>query len=347
MKQEIICLQRWFSANKRSFPWREEISPYRVWISEVMLQQTRAAVVIGYFNRWMDLFPSIESLAKAPLEAIIKAWEGLGYYSRARSIHKAAKIICEEHDGKLPENAAILQSLPGFGPYTTGAVCSFAFKQRLVAVDGNVLRVLSRYFAIDDDIAKAAAQKKIREKAEEFLISDESWITAEALIELGATLCAKKPKCGICPLKNSCQAYKKGVAEDLPYKSGKKAINQLYRLVALFYCDGHIAVNRVGQGIMASLFEFPYLSLEKGLEDIEEAKIAAEAHWSCKISRVEKLPKQKHSFTQFKADLYPFLFHCQKKPEFDALWFPVKELSSLPFSSGHRRILHAISGKLT
>ena len=190
----------WFQENKRVFPWRDKISPYATWISEVMLQQTRAEVVVPFFLRWMRLFPTVETLAKAPIETVIKAWEGLGYYRRARYLHSAACSIMENHNGILPNTLENLQKIKGMGPYTVGAILSFAYKKKIAAVDGNVLRVLARHFEIGKEIDKQSTQKEIRDLAESILPEKESWIVNEALIELGATLyrpnnphCTKAP----------------------------------------------------------------------------------------------------------------------------------------------------------
>ena len=161
--KELIHLKRWFLDQKRDFPWRENPSPYAVWVSEVMLQQTQAAVVISYFERWMQRFPTIQALADAPLEDVIKEWEGLGYYARARNLHAGARYVVENYEGQLPANAEQLYKIKGLGHYTVGAILSFAFQQRKAAVDGNVLRVLARYYGITDDIGKSATVKKCKD----------------------------------------------------------------------------------------------------------------------------------------------------------------------------------------
>jgi A/G-specific adenine glycosylase len=162
-ERTLQSFTQWFKVNKRSFPWRENTSPYEVWVSEVMLQQTQASVVISYYLAWMKEFPNIDSLAQAPLEQVLKVWEGLGYYSRARRLHEAAKIISQQHGGILPKDENTLKTIPGIGPYTLGAIRSFAFHQKAAAVDGNVMRVLSRFLCIEEDISSLKVQKKIRE----------------------------------------------------------------------------------------------------------------------------------------------------------------------------------------
>ena len=231
-------LHDWFCLNRRAFPWRENPTPYRVWVSEVMLQQTRASVVVSYFERWMALFPDVGALAAAPLEKVIKAWEGLGYYSRARNLHKGAKQIVETWGGVLPSERGQLESIHGLGPYTVGAILSFGFRQRAAAVDGNVTRVLSRYLLIEENVCKQPAKQKISRSAEALLDEREPWVTVEALIELGAMVCTPKPRCDACPLQKGCRAFREKKAEALPIKNGEKETTQLHRTVVLIEAEG-------------------------------------------------------------------------------------------------------------
>lgn len=349
MSFDIPQLNSWFEKEKRVFPWRINSSSYSVWISEVMLQQTRASVVVDYFNRWMAIFPSIASLAEASLDSVIKAWEGLGYYSRARNLHKTAKLLAEKYDGELPSDPELLKTFPGMGPYTVGAICSFAFHQRLAAVDGNVMRVLSRLFCLEEDISRGAVQQLLRKKALELLPAEDSWITSEALIELGATLCNKKPQCSLCPLQSCCLAYKKGVAEQLPYKSGKQKTENLFRIVLILLSEEKVAICRCDSGkVMADLFEFPFLELQQPLlpstSSLEET---IEEKWGMEASFFMALPQQKQTFTKYRAQLYPLVFKCKKKtaiPDFQ--WTSQSSLENYPFSSGHRRVLQAFKNKI-
>jgi len=178
---EIQALKRWFLEVQRDFPWREDPSPYRVWVSEVMLQQTRAEVVVPYFERWMARFPTVEVLAEAPLDEVIKLWEGLGYYSRARNLHQGAQQIVRDYGGKLPNSADKLKKIKGIGPYTVGAILSFAFHQKVPAVDGNVLRVMSRYQRIEEDIAKQKTVKMIGQRVAEILPEKEPRIVIDLI----------------------------------------------------------------------------------------------------------------------------------------------------------------------
>lgn len=333
-------INRWFEENKRDFPWRRERSPYRVWISEMMLQQTRASVVIPYFLRWMELFPNVKALYIAPLEEIIKAWEGLGYYSRARNIHAAAKKIIEEWGGEIPHSREALLSLPGFGPYTTGAVLSFGFQKRAAAVDGNVLRVLSRYFLIEEEISRSSVRKRIEELAESILDREQPWITAEALIELGATLCGSTPRCEDCPLKKGCLGFQTGKAASLPIKQGEVETTILHRNVFIVEHGREILLRKGEKGkIMADLYEFPYV--EKGDEKDVRSEVYAltgeTPQW------VKKLGQKSHTFTRFKAILYPYWVQIKFRALAEGMqWHPIEKLCELPFSSGHRKIREEI-----
>lgn len=342
-KKDIQALIRWFKANRRDLPWREQPTPYAVWVSEVMLQQTRASVVIPYFEKWMERFPTIENLAAASQDEVIKLWEGLGYYSRARNLHKGAQQIVQEFEGEIPSDPVQLAKIKGLGPYTVGAISSFAFHQKISAVDGNVLRVLSRYFDIHDDIAKPKTVTIIRKLADQLLPEEEHWIVNEALIELGATLCGKKLQCTICPLKASCQGYAKGTASDLPMKSKGCATISLHRGVALIESEGHFLVRKGQVGkVMQDLYEFPYCEASAQADWPQElTQLLSSYSLSGTIQKSLKLVK--HSFTKYQAFLYPYFIAGQARkavPHHE--WHPLSQLANLPFSSGHKRILEAI-----
>lgn len=330
-------LNLWFSKAKRHFPWRQSPSPYHVWISEVMLQQTRASVVVEYFLRWMERFPSIASLASATSEQVIKAWEGLGYYSRARNLHATAKILVENFDGNLPSNEQELLKLPGIGNYTVGAIRCFAFHQKAAAVDGNVLRVLTRYFSIQEDIAKAVVQQRIRQLTLEILPDSDPWHTMEALIELGATVCSPIPQCHLCPMASSCSSSHRPEAAMLPVKSGKLKATALYRLVLIPYFEGAVGVQLRSHGeIMADLYEFPYLPCNAVKPEVEEALAAANTMWGT-ARYVMDLKAEKQLFTRYRVQLFPVVI-ALKTAVASLRWQAVEALSQLPFSSGHRRI---------
>lgn len=333
---DIASLHKWFKESCRSFPWRENPTPYRVWISEVMLQQTRASVVIPYFERWMELFPDPAVLARAPLETVIKAWEGLGYYGRARYLHEGARQIVSQYSGKIPRNREQLEKIKGLGPYMVNAILSFAFHERAAPVDGNVLRVLTRHFLIEDDICRLATKKKIQVLSDELLDNKKPWLTAEALIELGATLCLPKPLCDFCPIQSTCRALKENRAEQFPVKSKEQPVTTLTRSVAVIEESDAVLLRKGAPGkVMADLYEFPYF---EGLDCPLAQHISS--LWNLQTVFVRSLPFVQHSFTRYQAQLFPIhLRAIERKPIKDFEWVSLDKLSQLPFSAGHRRIL--------
>jgi A/G-specific adenine glycosylase len=254
----------WFKLEQRQLPWRESKDPYRVWVSEIMLQQTRVETVIPYYNRFIEQFPTINALAEAHEEKVLKAWEGLGYYSRVRNLQSAVKEVKEQYGGVVPNTPAEISSLKGVGPYTAGAILSIAYGIPEPAVDGNVMRVLSRILLIKEDIAKPAT-RKIFENAVRSLISYEnpSYFN-QALMELGALICTPtSPSCLLCPVQNHCEAFAQGVQRELPIKSKKKK-QRLVQLVAGVLSDdkGRLLIHkRPSEGLLADLWEFPNVEL--------------------------------------------------------------------------------------
>jgi A/G-specific adenine glycosylase len=338
---DVEALKRWFQEEKRDLPWRKNPTPYAVWISEVMLQQTQASVVIPYFTRWMERFPNVHVFAEAPFQEVIKLWEGLGYYSRARNLHEAAKIFSKEYQGNIPSNKEQLKKIKGIGPYTQGAILSFAFHQKAAAVDGNVMRVLSRYFLIEEEIEKAKA--KIIALTESILPDFEPWVVMEGLIELGAQICRKKPECTRCPLKSSCLGHLHRKAELLPIKKKRETILQVKRAVPILIYEKKLLVGRVGKKkIMEDLYEFPYIELQEEEEHlsmtaskVRELKILAEL--------LAPLKNVKHSFTRYRATLFPSIWKAKEaKIVEDFEWKSFEEVLSLPFSSGHKQILEQL-----
>lgn len=339
-KSELTQLKHWFLCQARDLPWRDSPTPYAVWISEVMLQQTQVSVVVPYFERWIKRFPSIEALANAPLDVVLKQWEGLGYYARARHLHEGARYVLENFNGELPSSPEQLKQIKGLGSYTIGAILSFAFHQREAAVDGNVVRVLARYYALTDDVGKAKTMKKIQVLAEDLLPEHEPWVVAEALIELGATVCTRTPGCLQCPLKNSCNGYLKGMADQLPVKSNKTTTESLYRAVAVVFCGDRLLVSRGAKGkIMADLYEFPYFEVDQGRIDNHTLQQLLDKHFPFKVEWRQALSQVSHSFTRYRALLTPHLFSVSQPGEVLGYeWISLDVLKTLALSSGHRRI---------
>ncbi len=338
MQQALI---KWFKCNKRDLPWRDNPTPYQVWVSEIMLQQTQVAVVIPYFLRWVERFPTVEALAKADIEEVIKLWEGLGYYSRARNLHEGAREVHRSYGGQLPSDAKELAKIKGIGPYTLGAILSFAFKQKAAAVDGNVIRVLTRYFGIENDISQPATVKMIWKNAESILPDVEPWVFNEGLIELGATVCSKKPNCQRCPLQATCKGFQRGIAQDLPVKNKKVKSIDLFRDVAFIECGEDVLVRRAGKGeIMQDLYEFPFRGLLEGVSSREDTIKWARETLGLAVEFIAELPTVSHGFTKYRVKLFPSKFHARKKLLVEGYqWINKNKLTELPFNSGHKRVL--------
>ncbi|MFZ4772765.1 MAG: A/G-specific adenine glycosylase [Chlamydiia bacterium] len=305
------ALRVWFLQTKRSFPWREEITPYKVLISEVMLQQTRADVVVDYFNRWMRLFPTVESLAGASIDEVLKAFEGLGYYSRARNLHKAAQSLIKE----FPNTYEGLLAVEGIGPYTANAILSFAFHKPVIAMDANVQRVLSRYFATHDlKWAKIEAEKKMSQ-----IHSHE---IAEGLIELGAVICTKSPACFNCPLQKGCKAFQQNQIEQFPLLKKRKESVTVYKKVLLHHFQGRFGVCRQPKG---GLFADLYMFMEESVEG--------------RYPTEPPFKEVRASATCYRFFLFPLVVE-NIEPIEGVEYLTLDECLKRSFTSGHRKILH-------
>ncbi|MFA9559253.1 A/G-specific adenine glycosylase [Evansella sp. AB-rgal1] len=265
-------LLEWYNENKRDLPWRRERDPYKIWVSEIMLQQTKVATVIPYFERFMSLFPTVEDLANAEEEKVLKAWEGLGYYSRARNLHQAVKEVKETYGGKVPDNSEKVHQLKGVGPYTAGAILSIAYNIPAPAVDGNVMRVLSRIFLIEDDIMKVSTRKKFESIVVEIISQEDPSSFNQAMMELGATICTPtSPACLICPVQTHCKAREEGVQESLPVKKKKTPpVGKNMKAVVITNEKGQVLIEkRPDSGLLAKLWQFPNMeSYEQGITDL-------------------------------------------------------------------------------
>ncbi len=253
-----LCL--WYEKNKRSMPWRDDATPYHVWLSEIMLQQTRIEAAKAYYERFITRLPDVEALAGVPEEELLKLWEGLGYYNRARNLQKAAKILVERYEGRLPADYGLLLELPGIGSYTAGAVASIAYGVPAPAVDGNVLRVTMRWLGCDDDISKSGVRKKMGRSIMNVIPQEKPGEFNQALMELGEVVCIPNgmPLCEECPIASSCLARKSGRQTELPVKPGKKERRIEQRTVLVLEWQGKIAVRkRSSRGLLANMWEFP------------------------------------------------------------------------------------------
>ena len=259
-------LIKWYIQNKRDLPWRNTTNPYPIWLSEIMLQQTRVAQGMPYFLSFTTAFPTVFDLAKANEEQVLKLWQGLGYYSRARNLHKTAQYVASHLGGIFPDNYADLLKLKGIGEYTAAAIASFSYNEVVPVVDGNVFRVLSRYFDIETDIAQASAKKEFAALAFELMPKDTPATFNQAIMEFGALQCVpKSPNCGICVFNESCAALQKNKVDQLPVKSKKIKIRNRYfnYLVVADENDNTIIQKRTDKGIWHNLYEFPLIETEK------------------------------------------------------------------------------------
>ena len=250
----------WFEIEQRDLPWRKDKDPYKVWVSEIMLQQTKVDTVIPYFNSFIEQFPNIEALAHAEEEKVLKAWEGLGYYSRARNLQAAVKEVHESYKGIVPKDVKEISSLKGVGPYTTGAILSIAYGIPQPAVDGNVMRVLSRVLLIKEDIAKPKTRKIFEEAIHEIISKENPSYFNQGLMELGALICTPtSPSCLLCPVQSHCRAFHEGIQRELPIKTKKKSTKEVHLVAGVFVDDNgnYLIRKRDSEGLLANLWEYP------------------------------------------------------------------------------------------
>ena len=317
------ALLPWYEKNKRVLPWRQDKDPYHIWLSEIMLQQTRVEAVKGYYARFLSAIPTVEALASADDDTLHKLWEGLGYYSRVRNLKKAAQMIVNTYGGKFPETYEEILALPGIGPYTAGAICSIAFGQAAPAVDGNVLRIVSRLTDDETPIDSPAYQKQVRESLCRVYPKAAGSFT-QALMELGATVCGpnRKPDCENCPCAGFCRAKKSGRAEALPVKSPKKEKRQEEKTVFILRCgDRYALVKRPDTGLLAGLWQFPDTS---GHLSVEQALKKSEMFGLCPVS-VEKSLNRQHIFTHIRWDMVGIYIEV-KEAGGDFSWFTAEEI---------------------
>lgn len=343
-------LLAWFAANARGLPWRRERTPYRVWLAEVMLQQTRAETVAPYFERFVSRFPNVQALAEAPLEDILKVWEGLGYYARARHLHAAAQKIVVEYGGQLPDTFEGLLALPGVGRYTAGAIASIAFGRDVPAVDGNVRRVLARVFAVREDMSRPAVRRQLEALAVSLLPAGQAGAFNEALMELGATLCLPRaPRCSDCPMRDLCRAYAQGEQESLPVRHPRRTIPH-YDVTAavLIRDDGRVLVTqRHAEDMLGGLWEFPGGKCEEGETLAECLTREMREELGIEIEVNEPLAVVRHAYTHFRITLHALLCRlvageprCLDCAAFR--WVTPVELDALPLSVADRKVAQAL-----
>lgn len=336
-------LLAWYEKNKRDLPWRKTNDPYHIWISEVMLQQTRVETVIPYYERFIEQFPTLEHLAEADEESVLKAWEGLGYYSRARNLHHAVREVKEKYGGVVPDTEEEISILKGVGSYTAGAILSIAYGKPVPAVDGNVMRVLSRILLIEDDITKAKTKRLFEQIARKLIPAHASSSFNQALMELGALVCTpQSPGCLLCPVREHCRAFHEGVQTDLPVKTKQKPPKQVDVAVAVLENEHgqFLIVKRPDQGLLANLWEFP--NCETNRTNKQESLLHfLRSKWNTDFVIKQHVLSFSHTFShiQWKMDVFYGKVISEIEMNDDVKWVDLDEMKTYPFSVAHQKII--------
>ena len=339
-------LLNWYRKNKRTLPWRDRYraDAYAVWVSEIMLQQTRVETVIPYFEKWMQMFPTVDALANASEQDVLNAWEGLGYYSRARNLHKAARVVSNEYDGNLPQNVDELVKLPGIGRYTAGAIASIAFGKDEPALDGNLKRVYARLFDVAETVDSPKGEKLLWNIARENLPKGKAGDFNQALMDLGAMICIpKNPRCLLCPLMELCKARKNGTQEFRPVKKLKKAVPHHVHAAGVIIKNEKVLLRqRPAMGLLGGMWEFPNGRVED--DPAKELVKILRTEYRLKVQRKEAMGFVQHVYTHFKVTEY--IFRCEllsaSKGQ-NMKWVALKELDNYPMGKVDRQIVQKVS----
>lgn len=351
MEPEIIRqkLLVWYDANQRRLPWRETSDPYAIWVSEVMLQQTQVATALPYYRRFMECFPTARQLAEADLQAVLKLWEGLGYYSRARHLHRAAGMVAARFDGNIPNDPDQFRSLPGVGDYILAAVSSIAFGRVIPVVDGNVKRVLSRLLEIDTPVNRSNAHKFFQKPADRLICPQRPGDFNQAIMELGALVCRpKNPDCRQCPLADFCQACLHGTIPFYPKRTPSVKIPQRHMAVGVILKKGKLlVVQRAANGLLGGLWEFPAVPADTGGTPPAAFEATLAAQTGLKVAVEQRLPPIRHVYTHFR--LTADIFLCRhvagrvrlKSPQ-NHQWVTLASLDRLPQHKANQKVLEAL-----
>ncbi|MBN1554937.1 MAG: A/G-specific adenine glycosylase [Phycisphaerae bacterium] len=340
------ALLKWFHRRRRDMPWRSTRDPYAIWISEIMLQQTRVSAVTPYYLRFLKRFPSVESLARAKLGTVLKFWEGLGYYTRARNLHKAAKMIVREYDARLPETAAELRTLPGVGRYTAGAVASIAFGLDEPVLDGNVTRVLCRVFRISENPKDDAVRETLWRLARALLPPGDAGDFNQSMMELGATLCLpRNPRCEECPIQPSCRAHRYNEQANLPVKIDKTPLPHFTIVAGVIRKDRNILIDRrKPEGLLGGLWEFPGGKVESGETLPEALRREVREEVGVEIEVGEEIAVVHHAYSHFRITLHAmeceYLRGTARAIQCDDVkWVSPKQLSQYAFPKANHKII--------
>jgi A/G-specific adenine glycosylase len=339
-------LAGWFRKSGRDLPWRRDRTPYATWISEMMLQQTQVKTMLPYFDAWMKAFPSVEALDRAPLEKVLLKWQGLGYYARARNIKKCARVLVEKHGGTLPADYDGLQELPGIGPYSAGAIASIGFGLKAPIVDGNVLRVLARVYAITDPIDTPSGRDRIFKLQSALVPDKDPGLFNEGLMELGALICTpQNPSCLACPVASECEALRTGKVDELPRRAVEKKVSKVRAWAVVLRRKDRYFLHRRPEGkIMGGFWEFPEAKWPDGQKvSAPGERRAIAAALGLPAGEVIRLFTLKRHYTRFAETLNVYSAEVDAVPEdlhrgWETRWLRPRELDSLPLTSAHARI---------
>jgi A/G-specific adenine glycosylase len=344
-------LLHWFERHHRKLPWRKARDPYRIWVSEIMLQQTRVEAVRPYYERWMARFPTLDRLAEAPVDDVLKAWEGLGYYARARNLHTAVREVAARYGGAVPDDPEAVRSLPGVGPYTAGAILSIAFNRPEPAVDGNVLRVIARLYAIEADILKPSTRTAVEGVVLSLIPAGRAGDFNQALMELGALVCTPtSPRCGACPVAGACSARREGSVDRLPLRAKAKAPRPVDMVAGIVRrADGRLLLTRrPAEGLLGGLWEFPGgerppdLSWERSLHGVLQERfgitVEVEAHLTAERQTFSHLVWNLHAYTCLLAGEAP-----AEAP--DLRWVEPGELGLFAMPRSHSKLAAVLTGQ--
>jgi A/G-specific adenine glycosylase len=342
-------LLAWYAEHARDLPWRKSRDPYRVWVSEIMLQQTQVATVRAYFERFLAALPDVHALAAADERQVLRLWEGLGYYRRARQLHAAAKKLVAEYGGTFPRDVESLQSLPGIGRYTAGAIASIAFDERAPILEANTIRLLSRLIAYRDDPLRTAGQRVLWHTAEEILPQKDVARFNQALMELGSLVCTPaEPKCGECPLSGVCAAYRSGLQHKIPRPKAKQSYTEIREAAVIIRRNGRVLMRQCGDGERwAGLWDFPRVALEAEGPLFAREEIVTKVREQTGITCIPGTPLKtlKHGVTRYRITLDCYAADFVSGRATNARWITAADLADLPLSTTGRKIAQLLDKK--